>query len=60
MFTFIKRYLKKRKTIKILSDLSDQELRDIGLTRGQIEDVVERLIKDRYWYERKLIFNYSI
>lgn len=48
MFTFIKRYLKKRKTIKILSDLSDQELRDIGLTRGQIEDVVERLIKDRY------------
>ena len=60
MFTFIKRYLKKRKTIKILSDLSDQELRDIGLTRGQIEDVVERLIKDRYLYKIKLIFNYSI
>ena len=36
MFNKLKEYMKRQKTHKALYQLTDRELRDIGITRGEI------------------------
>jgi uncharacterized protein YjiS (DUF1127 family) len=44
----------RQASLTVLGKLSDRELRDIGLARGQITDGLAQAAKDREWLQRQL------
>ena len=42
-------HLHRRSAIKTLREMNERELRDIGLTRSQIEDAVSGLANPNVW-----------
>lgn len=42
VFNSVQKWLDARETRKVLGSLTDRELEDIGLVRGEIEDVIAK------------------